>query len=68
MAAQFRQAGIAVNSLWPQTNIATQRLKDHLSPEVYVGSRWPAILADAAYTLSLRTAQESSGQFFIDEQ
>lgn len=67
MAADFKSAGIAVNSLWPQTNIATQRLKDHLRPEVYKGSRWPTILADAAYALSLRTAQETTGQFLIDE-
>lgn len=67
MAAQFREASIAVNSLWPQTNIATQRLKDHLSPEVYAGSRWPSIMADAAFELSRRTCQEATGQFFIDE-
>lgn len=67
MAAQFHEAGIAVNSLWPQTNIATQRLKDHLSQQVYAGSRWPSIMADAAYELSLRTVREATGQFFIDE-
>lgn len=67
MAADFYQAGVAVNSLWPQTNIATQRLKDHLRPEVYQGSRWPTILADAAYALSLRTFRETTGQFLIDE-
>ncbi|HVX00441.1 MAG TPA: SDR family oxidoreductase [Candidatus Babeliaceae bacterium] len=67
MAAEFHKVGIAVNSLWPQTNIATQRLKDHLSPQVYAGSRWPSIMADAAYELSLRTFREASGQFFIDE-
>lgn len=68
MAASFRKAGIAVNSLWPQTNIATQRLKEHLLPEVYAGSRHPLIMADAAYALSLKTYRESSGEFFIDEQ
>jgi len=67
MAAQFREARIAVNSLWPQTNIATQRLKDYLSPQVYAGSRWPSIMADAAYELSLRMFREATGQFFIDE-
>lgn len=67
MAAQLREAGIAVNSLWPQTNIATQRLKDHLSPQVYAGSRYPTIMADAAYELSLRKCNEATGQFFIDE-
>jgi citronellol/citronellal dehydrogenase len=67
IAASFREAGIAVNSLWPQTNIATQRLKNHLYPQVYAGSRWPTIMADAAYELSLKTFREATGQFFIDE-
>jgi citronellol/citronellal dehydrogenase len=67
MAASFFDAKIAVNSLWPRTNIATPRLKDHLLPEVYAGSRHPSIMADAAYALSLRESMESSGEFFIDE-
>jgi citronellol/citronellal dehydrogenase len=68
MSASFRNAGIAVNSLWPRTNIATPRLKSHLLPEVYAGSRYPSIMAEAAYALSLKTFRESSGEFFIDEQ
>lgn len=67
MSAEFKKDRIAVNSLWPQTNIATQRLKDHLSPIVYAGSRWPSIMADAAFELSKRTFEEATGQFFIDE-
>ena len=62
LAASFEDIG--VNSLWPQTNIATQRLKDHLLPEVYAGSRWPTIMADAAYLLS---SLQVTGQCFIDE-
>lgn len=67
LAATCREAKIAVNSLWPRTNIATPRLKDHLLPEVYAGSRHPLIMADAAYALSLRKSMEPSGEFFIDE-
>lgn len=67
MSAEFKDVGIAVNSLWPQTNIATQRLKDHLSNKVFVGSRWPTIMADAAYELAQFTVHEATGQFFIDE-
>lgn len=67
MSAEFRHAGIAVNSLWPQTPIATQRLKDHLSPKVYEGSRLPLIMADAAYEIVRKTFREATGQFFIDE-
>jgi citronellol/citronellal dehydrogenase len=67
MAVEFKQAGIAVNSLWPETTIATQTIKDHFSPQVYAGSRWPSIVADAAYELILRSAKECTGQFYTDE-
>jgi len=67
LAAQFQPFGIAVNSLWPKTNIATQRLKDYLAPQVYEGSRWPSIMADAAFELVSRPAREITGQCFIDE-
>jgi citronellol/citronellal dehydrogenase len=62
-----RMSGLTPSPLWPQTNIATQRLKDHLSPEVYAGSRWPSIMADAAFELVRQTLREATGQFFIDE-
>ncbi len=62
-SAGGKALGLEVNSLWPQTNIATQRLKDHLSPKVYAGSRWPSVMADAAYELARRTVQEATGQF-----
>lgn len=68
MAAEFKEARVAVNSLWPQTNIATQRLKDYLAPHVYAGSRWPSIMADAALLLASFPAAEISGRFFIDEE
>jgi len=68
MAAEFKSARIAVNSLWPQTPIATQRLKEHLHPKVYDGSRWPTIMADAAYELTRRTFRDATGRFFIDEE
>ena len=67
MAAEFEKAGIAVNSLWPETTIATQTIKDHFSPQVYAGSRWPSIMGDAAYELILRASRECSGRFFTDE-
>ncbi|MBX7067485.1 MAG: SDR family NAD(P)-dependent oxidoreductase [Parachlamydiales bacterium] len=63
-AAEFEPFGISVNSLWPQTNIATPRLKEHLTPQVYAGSRWPSIMADAAFVLASR---KMTGQFLIDE-
>lgn len=64
MAVEFKEEGICVNSLWPETTIATQTIKDHFAPAVYAGSRWPSIMGDAAYELSLR---ECTGQFYTDE-
>lgn len=63
MAAEFPQ--ISVNSLWPQSTIATQTLKDHLDPKVYAGSRWPSIMGDAAYALYRK---KCTGCFFTDEE
>jgi citronellol/citronellal dehydrogenase len=67
MAEQFKQDGIAVNSLWPKTTIATQTIKDHFLPKVHASSRWPSIMADAAYELALRNACQSTSCFFTDE-
>jgi citronellol/citronellal dehydrogenase len=67
MAEQFKQDGIAVNSLWPKTTIATQTIKDHFLPKVHASSRWPSIMADAAYELALRNSRQCTGCFFTDE-
>jgi len=67
MAEQFKRDGIAVNSLWPKTTIATQTIKDHFLPKVHASSRWPSIMADAAYELSLRNFHQYSGCFLMDE-
>lgn len=67
MAEQFKQDGIAVNSLWPKTTIATQTIKDHFLPKVHASSRWPSIMGDAAYELAMRDARRCTGCFFTDE-
>lgn len=67
MAEEFKSWGIAVNSLWPRSTIATQTIKDHFLPQVYAGSRWPSIMGDAAYELTLRNPGQCTGQFYTDE-
>ncbi len=67
MAAEFEEDGIAVNSLWPQTTIASNIVKDHFVSKVYAGSRWPTIMGDAAYEIMQKEARTCTGQFFIDE-
>lgn len=67
MAEEFKQQGIAVNSLWPLTTIATAAIKVHFPEEIYQRSRKPEIMADAAYEVLLRNATKHTGNFYIDE-
>ena len=65
-AGEFRPLGIAVNSLWPRTAIATAALQ--MIPGVDLNlCRKPEILADAAYLILTSDAKTTSGNFFIDD-
>ncbi len=67
LAAEFRDAGIAINALWPKTVIATDALK--MIPGVDIqGCRKPDIVADAAHAILIRPASDVTGQFLIDEE
>ena len=68
MAEEFRDAGVAVNALWPRTIIATSALAmipgiaDRLD-----NCRRPEILADAAHAILSRDGPQATGNFYIDE-
>ena len=65
-AAEFQKYGIAVNSLWPRTAIATAALQ--MIPGVDIGRcRKPEILSDAAY-LILTSPSSNTGNFYIDDE
>ena len=65
-AGEFRALGIAVNSLWPRTAIATAALQ--MIPGVDLSKcRKPEILADAAYLILTSEARSTTGNFFIDD-
>lgn len=64
-AGEFKKFGIAVNSLWPRTAIATAAMQ--MIPGVDLAlCRTPEIMADAAYCI-LTEAQFNSGNFHIDD-
>ena len=68
MAAEFKRFGIAVNSLWPKTIIATAAVEFEAgNPKILECARTPAIMADAAYQLLLTSNSEINGQHLIDE-
>jgi citronellol/citronellal dehydrogenase len=67
MADEFRRDKIGVNALWPRTAIDTAALQ--MIPGVNTDScRTPEILADAAYIILNRPANETSGNFFVDDE
>jgi len=60
-------AGVAVNSLWPETAIATAAVGNLLGGEAALRhARRPEIVADAAHAILSRAARTCTGNFFID--
>jgi citronellol/citronellal dehydrogenase len=69
LSAELKNEGIAVNSLWPETAIATAAVMNLLGGEEAIkGCRKPEIMADAAHVILTRRARECTGNFFIDVQ
>jgi len=67
MAEELRPRGIAVNSLWPRTTIATAAVEVHFPPAILAASRTAAIMADAAHAILVSDAKANTGNFYIDE-
>jgi citronellol/citronellal dehydrogenase len=68
LSAELREAGIAVNALWPRTTIATAAVGNLLGGEAMMrASRTPEIMGDAAYVILTRPSREFTGQFCIDD-
>ncbi|MGA0116639.1 MAG: SDR family oxidoreductase [Burkholderiales bacterium] len=67
MAEEFRGQGIAVNSLWPRTTIATAAIAVNFPQAILDASRKPDIMADAACAIFKRDSRTATGNFYIDE-
>ena len=65
-AEEFRKDGIAVNSLWPRTTIATAAVSMLGGDAMMKQSRKPEIMADAAYAILCKPSREFTGNFCID--
>lgn len=69
MAAEFAELGVAANSLWPRTIIATAAVENLLGGDAAMkAARKPEILADAAHAIFCRSAREATGHFYIDDE
>ncbi|OJU42232.1 MAG: short chain dehydrogenase [Microbacterium sp. 69-10] len=68
LAAEFADAGIAANTLWPRTTIATAAVQNLLGGDrVMAASRTADIYADAAYVVLTTPSRERTGQTLIVE-
>jgi citronellol/citronellal dehydrogenase len=66
-AAEYAEAGVAANCLWPRTSIATAAVIN-LFPDGAKRSRTPQIMADAAVEIISRPPAERTGQTLIDDE
>jgi len=68
-AENYRSDGVAANSLWPRTTIATAAIQNLLGGEEAMRrARDPRIMADAAHAILTRPSRECTGNFFIDDE
>ncbi|HWH42325.1 MAG TPA: SDR family oxidoreductase, partial [Usitatibacter sp.] len=67
MARELAKDGIAVNSLWPRTTIATAAVQVHFPEAILKASRHATIMADAAHAILTSEARKNTGNFYIDE-
>lgn len=68
LAAELREDGVASNTLWPRTLVATAAVQNLLGGDAAMErARKPAIYADAAYAIFNRPARECSGNSFLCE-
>jgi citronellol/citronellal dehydrogenase len=69
LAEELKDDGIAANSLWPRTIIATAAVQNLLGGDAAMAkSRKPEIVADAAHAIFMRPSREATGNFYIDDE
>ncbi len=67
LAHEFAADGIAFNSLWPRTLIATDAVRNIIGGEETIRrTRSPRVMADAAHAILVRDSRETTGNFYID--
>lgn len=69
MSGEFKEDGIACNTLWPRTAIATSAVKNLLGGDAVMRmSRTPEIMADAAYVILTSDSTKTTGGFYMDDE
>ena len=68
IAEELREEGIASNTLWPRTLVATAAVQNLLGGEAAMArSRKPELYADAAYAVITKPSRDCTGHAFLCE-
>ena len=68
LSGELKGDGIAANTLWPRTTIATAAIKNLLGgDELMRRSRSPEIMGDAAHIILTKDSKTFTGNFCIDD-
>jgi len=68
LAAELAEAGVASNTLWPRTLVATAAVRNLLGGEAAMArARKPEVYADAAYAILTSPSRECTGNQFLCE-
>ncbi|MFG1667686.1 SDR family oxidoreductase [Streptomyces sp. Y7] len=68
-AEELREHGVAANSLWPRTLIATAAVENVVGGgDSLRRARTPEIMADAAHVILTQESCECTGRFFVDDE
>ena len=68
LSGELKSAGIAANTLWPRTTIATAAIRNLLGgDELMRRSRSPEIMGDAAHIILTKDSKTFTGNFCIDD-
>ncbi len=68
IAQEMREQGIASNTLWPRTLVATAAVQNLLGGEEAMGrARKPEVYSDAAYVVLNKPSKEYTGNMLLCE-
>jgi citronellol/citronellal dehydrogenase len=68
LSGELKNDGIAANTLWPRTTVATAAIRNLLGgDELMRRSRTPEIMGDAAHVILTKDAKTFTGNFCIDD-
>ncbi len=69
LAEELRPDGIACNTLWPRTMVASAAVKNLLGGSDSIKkSRQPEILADAAHVVLTSDSKTTTDNFYVDDE